>query len=675
MDVQLRVNDINPESKCSDEMLVCNGESIECCPYLDTLSGIMKGYASYSADTNVRNVPTLMALNSYLHLVEVHDNDDEFPIAVGRFQNCDIRTCSGYKRNTRDRIRSNHDDIIKNLYSSSNIAIEILDKIHCYFMHSYDTGYRLTLTEKHALMNDTKTNEDEEDINFVNNDLLRLKHILLNGQRSKVRDIISDRGNRGKMKCNQILPIENQKANKNKNGYKMYSFGKKFHYGYKGENTDPNAVRETPWPVYLVPTYASLKEELITNNIIVLTAEQFNNEYEKALLHLNSIHCKKSFKSWEERYRKKLIETWTFSIELVLSLLIYCNYTALQCEFSKCCRNASLQELGRAFQQKIEFHHLGKNLKICIHKFGTEIRHGRIRTFYHGVSQLLMFPECIGHTNKVLIHCPLSTTSSFEVALNFATSSNNGMILEFSGGEDYEMSKYLSVSWLSDYAYEKEYLFIQNETCLVVDNILEVETGYEYYWILLALRIINTLTTQQVIQNQTQLMPIPLNVQTLMVQIIHHQLSFTMPSFTKLSSLSEYANEIVKGYFENEYRGSTVYINYSLLCQHGFELLRKEFCQGNYQWIQLNKIRRLFPNITGVYVWNIDLHDMIFENIVAHLLESDASFKLEVFHIRTIDPKTPLMINKFRAVFEQIGYELTMPYTVTEQKQLCITKK
>eukprot|EP01084_Bolivina_argentea_P170500 295437_1 len=645
----------NKSQNVTHKTLVCDNISVESCEYLDMLITILNKYNSF----NIDGIDMLMTINCYIHLLcNKHDNDNDFDFIFNKMKlsTHDIRQCDAYKRNTRDRSCTNEN------YIKLNASIQILDKIHCYFIHSYDIGQRLTINEREAIMNDTKVDNDETNINitFFNQDILKLQKTL-NAKSSKYKDCISRSEKRNNSKCNQILPI-NEEKDTMQNRYNMYCFGTPFCYDYKGETNTNNAINTIDMCPHITPKYVSLKQELISNNIAALTMDQFNNEYRKTLLHYQSLYCKQTFTPYEEYsvFDKTLLATWKANVDFILSLMVYCNYTAVQYEYSKNCRNTPLN-MGRIMKNEEEFCHLGKYLKMVIHKFGTKICDGAVKTFYHGVSELLMFPECVGLLNRVNIHVPLSTTSAIEVALNF-TNDNNGMVLELSGGDGYEGAKYFSMSWLSDFANEKEYFFVQNGTQLQIENILDVGSGYEYFWIIEAVRIINILTTQQVTRIES--IDIPLNIQTLIVKIIHHQLSLEI-----FSSLSEYAQEIIKIYFEK--RENTVYINYSLLRQKCFPLCFNEFCLSDCEWIQEKKLVQLFPNSISVYVWNIELDDLIFTSMLNSL--RDAS-KLESFHIRTTDHKASSMVDKYKDCFGKIDCELYMPYTVTKQKQLIIRR-
>ena len=108
-------------------------------------------------------------MDDYIHLLRCHlDNDingDIFGDIYKYFINtihiptCNISICSKYFRNSRereneniniinktDKVEDNNDDIKMN-----KIYIDILDTIHCNFIHSFDSGCRI---------NNIKTNDD-----------------------------------------------------------------------------------------------------------------------------------------------------------------------------------------------------------------------------------------------------------------------------------------------------------------------------------------------------------------------------------------------------------------------------------------------------------------------------------------------------------------------------------
>eukprot|EP01084_Bolivina_argentea_P031935 59079_1 len=124
----------------------------------------------------------------------------------------------------------------------------------------------------------------------------------------------------------------------------------------------------------LTAKYSSLKEELTSNKISLITMEQFMSEYKKAQFHWNSAFRKKHYGVISPCSRTNNIGFWRGHI---LSLMIHCNFTDLQYNFNK---------TYRGFGGHENFYHLGKMLKEAVLLFGTSVQNGHINNFYHGVS-------------------------------------------------------------------------------------------------------------------------------------------------------------------------------------------------------------------------------------------------------------------------------------------------
>eukprot|EP01084_Bolivina_argentea_P160549 279572_1 len=77
---------------------ICN--LCDCC-HLNRFYHLMKDQNNYSME-NIRT-STVRALDSYLHLIEVHNNDLEFEFICNKLGDCNINDCSLFIRNYRDR--------------------------------------------------------------------------------------------------------------------------------------------------------------------------------------------------------------------------------------------------------------------------------------------------------------------------------------------------------------------------------------------------------------------------------------------------------------------------------------------------------------------------------------------------------------------------------------------
>eukprot|EP01084_Bolivina_argentea_P218709 371088_1 len=396
-------------------------------------------------DNHMNSSNIFQQLNDYLHLINQHYQDQQTEFILKQLGHCDITTCKIFRRNNRNRneIKDSIDDINDIVYC------QLMDKMHCHFQHCYDTGNKLTIKDKMIIYDECKMNTERHskpnnegscDKYFWNKSMLKVSQILSSKQQMYLT-ISDDVSGRRIKKYNQLTISTSEQ----KETTKYYSFGYSIQYGYDGEaGISADSIKVTA-------KYSSLKQELTTNNISVLTRAQYDTEYTKAQIY---------FKSY---FRKSNTDWNSMLLQHVLSVMVYCNYTELQYQFSKTYR----EDLCKNHNS---FYYFGKYLKITVAEFGTRIMNGKIKKFYHGIGDKLSFPQCIGeHSNGVYIQCPLSTTSSFEVSTNF-TNSNKGLIVQFAG---FDMARYFSCSWLSDFANEAEHLFVQNYFGIHFKNIIE----------------------------------------------------------------------------------------------------------------------------------------------------------------------------------------------------------
>eukprot|EP01084_Bolivina_argentea_P017346 32407_1 len=91
-------------------------------------------------------------LNGFLHLNQ-HNDDKRFELIYNSLKKCDLDKCVGFRRHYRDRNKS-CDNLYDGLDMYQTIKLQILDKMHCYYCHSYDTGYRFRENEKIIFMHD-----------------------------------------------------------------------------------------------------------------------------------------------------------------------------------------------------------------------------------------------------------------------------------------------------------------------------------------------------------------------------------------------------------------------------------------------------------------------------------------------------------------------------------------
>eukprot|EP01084_Bolivina_argentea_P248459 415632_1 len=318
-------------------------------------------------------------LKHYLHILSAHNTSQDFEHIYNKLMKqdgCDIKHCKIFKRHQRRRINF--------IYESSNIRENvnqnINDKIHCYYYHSYDIGYKLTKTEESYLSHNSEN--DDMCSSVTNCDRIALNELL--SAKHKLYKIICDVKSSATSKFVSNFDFETPNIQIEDN-YNVYSYGYEFVYQLKSDYKG-NIITKN---------YNTLKEEMTQNNTSKLGMKQFDHELKKAEMH------------YYEEYRKKYMPYML--IEHLLAVMIYCNFTVLQNALSKTYRK---QNKNESFEQLVErhsdFYWLGKYLKEAALQFGTYIKDGIVTSFYHGINQEVMFPRIFA-SNGIKIYCPLST--------------------------------------------------------------------------------------------------------------------------------------------------------------------------------------------------------------------------------------------------------------------------
>eukprot|EP01084_Bolivina_argentea_P086845 156932_1 len=578
-------------------------------------------------------------LSNFLHLLKHHTNDEEFECISTSFGICDIEKCKMFKRNFRER-NPNVDAVdIKN-DERKIISQQILDKIHCFYCHCFDVGNKINSSQKYKLSR-PKTQNDESsnlDQKIIFHDKLKIKH---------VRNIIDNVSiNKNGKKISRHNRFNMYQPTEPSNQQTCYSFGCFGHVRYY-EITDEDELKDPDTdPPLISEVYSSLKEELLNSKYININ--QFNNEYKKAQLLHNSTYNKQNVR---------------MCAEYILALMFYCNYDDLQYHFSRTFRRKYKDE---PFDQVIERHShyywFAKYLTKAVKECGTKIKSGNIKSFYHGVSEILMFAQTYG----ISLQCPTSTSESFEVAVNF-TNQNKGMIVDFGVWRaTLTPAKYLCTPWLSDFGNESECLFLGDSWGgMKISNIINASTGSSCDSVLRALEIIESLCIhsnymgQRMTHRDEQITADTLKyVQSL-------QLSENKESDS--SNNDQQAQYMLNHFFTKQ---TWIEINFEELMyvlDLGSEskLLFKMLCYSQFEWIKLSFLNLLFPNMEGITVKRIYLCTSVLECIGKQL-----SANLSIKRILIIDQVTNYRssgltasdaVQKYAWFFKQKNWKMTCP--------------
>eukprot|EP01083_Nonionella_stella_P027719 76344_1 len=493
------------------------------------------------------NSKTNRCLSYFTHLITTHDTNDDFEYIYNKLDECKIRNCVRFERNHRNRSAS----------SSHSVNEQMIDRIHCYYYHSYDIGHRLTKSELNRLQEEYVEGVHEGNVCFnvqlsTLNDILDSKH--------KIYRLM--RGSETNRDINKFMALNAEQES-------VYSFGYEFLYEARhGDASNGLTIKQK---------YSNFKEELLQNNISKLSVETLNKEIERAERYYND-----EFRKQNDAFRFILVEH-------LLAVMLYCNFDQMQQEFSRTYRKEPADEtVEHLVDRHSNFYFLAKHLKEAISQHGTNIKDGDVDRFYHGISQEMIFPQLLTKQG-VKIFCPLSTSSSYHVATNFA-GTNHGLIVEFADGSygdpNYPV-KYFSCGWLSDFVNESEFLFIQLKYGgLRFVNITHAMYAMDFGIILSALQLVDDITSNKCtdITSKHSLL-------RFLSKIMEHQLSLKEESFAgkKMKKLHYYAQKLVQIYCENK---KEVVIHWQYYKKH--------------RWMVIKHLTLIFPHMERMAIMDVD---------------------------------------------------------------------
>eukprot|EP01084_Bolivina_argentea_P184442 318097_1 len=591
----------------------CKGE-ISDCEHLNDLAVIMEEYMESNLDFDKMDIRWI--LNNFLHLISEHDDDDEFESIYNKIcaTNCNILHCNVFLRNHRNRnkIRKN-DKCFSELFKTTDDTIiakmQILDKIHCHYVHCYDIGHRLTSKERETISTQKRTNDLIKLLSLKHKEYHRSHEKLQRFTKSKFVSTIDTHT----ISQNQKLDTEN---------IQMYDFGIEFEYDYDIKNK-----------------YNSFKKELTSNKSNKISLAQFNIERNKATLYFNSTYCQQTM-MFVNKYRRK--EHFVITIQHILSLLIYCNYDVLQHEFSKTYRAIYKNESKQSIiKRHSEFYFLGKYLKEAVHRLGLSITQGNVISFYHGISEYLLFP--LGERNEIKV--PLSTSSQIAVAVNF-TAYNNGLIVEFVDHYHSTRNVNLSVSWCSDYGNESEHLFVQNRASLQFDNIIDTRIRYEFGEILEGINLLNNLYVSYEKCDERK--------EKVAIKLIKHE-----TKMEEWKDLHIYAQRLFHEYCTN--RDDYARINWKGISAE-YPLIRRLFSSGKYDGVNIGFWNALHPKLKRMHIYYMQICPLLLEDILNHFTANKTSMIDSVEFFKSVeipDHRIDGIVEKYKNEFEHIGFSLT----------------
>eukprot|EP01084_Bolivina_argentea_P068964 125522_1 len=481
-------------------------------------------------------------LNDFDHLLECHDSENDFfQIHQKLITNttCDYKKCKLYSRHYEEK-QSTEDKI-------ECVLVNMLDKMHSFWYHSYDTYLRAKVSIK-------ETNECEQ-IRCIYNSI------------KSHNQITQYRGN----KFNSTLTVNYDSHDS------TYSFGQNFEYDdYKKQ-----------WSI--TPKYNSFEEELLNNAICNISINTFDIEYKKSEQYTNTNRVR----MLQNRNKSKQL-----ILSHILSLLIYCNCTVYQNKWSATFRSVSDDETEFALKQRhSHFYFSSKYIRYLVENFGSKLidNENKNKTFYHGVSEQLYFVRTVTQ-----FYGPLSTSEVISVALRF--SNNIGIVLELKYSfSTYPLhAKYIKCAFFSDFPNEKECLFIGGIPMLMITNIIDVGNDCQIYK-----KYINALNIINSILNGTFENSVNINysVNDDAIDLCCKLLSYQQ-SISESVAYPQYITHLLGKYCRN-LQNILIFWNHI----ENIKQFKQLFCGNSTQtyFFDLDKLFNIFPNIEQIEYYNPQL--------------------------------------------------------------------
>eukprot|EP01084_Bolivina_argentea_P196604 337025_1 len=440
----------------------CN---VKTCSYFDIFLNI---FLNYSDHEDSEKVVMDVLLESFYHLLYDHQSNNDFEYIYNRIGHCDIDNCVSIQRNRRNRAISISDDEIKQ--DISNIVSptqDIMDQIHCHFLHSFDFGYKVR-----------------------ENNITNMKSTLLN--RGKTLQYVQN----GR-EINKFYSFYQSQVQCSKNDLscvKTYNCGYKYYYWDDDNNTQRVNSDKQQYALHVNPKYNSFKQEMIQNELCHINIVGWNHTTQKAQLKHNTNYCRKITASAvysglgniQPNSFHYILNNEQIALNHLIAIMIYCNYSLVSFKFSETFRPIYDEETQKQIVSRHScYYYFSRYLHESVGAFCNFTTCRNVFEFYHGINKQMIFDSM-----SCIMYQPFSTTSSYHVAISF--SNPGGMILEVrpSGA-----TCYFNCSWLSDFSYENEMLFIGCKEPILIIDIINIVTGEQHKIYTKAIALLDAMTS------------------------------------------------------------------------------------------------------------------------------------------------------------------------------------
>ena len=631
-------------------------------------------------------------LDDYHHLIYYHDFDQIYRhLHLKCFDDnpAHLTSCKCLVRNHRNRLGQKTASSVyyfNNDPKEMNIE-QILDLIHCYFLHSYHLGLILTPNEfiyihnndnnnndKDDSHDDDEDDDDDDDESNMYGDTKKIQNIqkIVNRKRKRIEYL---RGTERLLNHNKFLTkIED---NKNKRDLLMNK-----QIGIQYEYYDKNKQE-----LYVNPKYNSFREEMLNLipinewNVLKLRAENMKNKKYSKLLMADDIDngC-------------RIEEGSIMYIEHLLSIMIYCNFDNIQTDFVQTClmyknnenddddvdeHKVNENDDGLLLLKKkkhSKFGNLAKRLFESVWCFGANTNSSDI--FYHSICKSNDDGSICFSSTLNCISLPLSTSSKVEAVLNYSGSYKKGIILQLKQNGVYSTMKYFDCEWIADFGAEAELLFFGNNIVLGhtfnINSIIAIQThenneyGQDYRDYLICLNILDKIFNAGYYFGITDLNH---HILDTTVDLLNSELNYDILDHVDHENIPNYISNLIHLYCKNLV---LIKINWPDLL-HYYSFIASFINYKENVFINLRAIMPIFTNCTKIFIHGgnpslLSLNHNTMNYIYSYLYEKrtktnlQTTITLEIIEITSICHSSTLSfkqcIKEYKQRFKNINCDI-----------------
>eukprot|EP01084_Bolivina_argentea_P138358 243599_1 len=444
----------------------CTSE-IKKCFSADRICNLMLNFAAVKDSEEIvklcSSYSSLNLLNDYTHLL--NDHSDELLYIHNLLKSTIKCSLNGCPSVTRFKLRCDDPNVMQ--YKDKNdlqpqFYMNLIERIHVFLLHFADRTER----------SDENKDENKDNESTSTLDQFKLRHNK-KFQIQSATENTEEKHDEKQISCDTVG---------------TFSVGHKFYYWsyYKDKNeidtdytTEILADKQQDIQysdLFVEQKYTNLKSEILNNKIQTISIDLFDMIYceVKEYMETESVKQMKAADVMDCVYE---IEFETpINIKQLMSVKLYTDLTELSAKFTATFRKSnSLDTLDDIKNKNKEFANMSKYLREAVGLYGSLWnRKGKNqqKELYVGMS-FLIIPSVL-----MKFSGPTSTTVSAQVATNF-TDNQKGIMMTLCTANMYNSRRirFFDTSWLSQFPFENERLFMGSSIPIKVKKLLLCESS------------------------------------------------------------------------------------------------------------------------------------------------------------------------------------------------------